>query len=507
MPLGHIPGVRSLALTDLRRGVGLLEQELATLLGVSSWLVNHYENAKEPSFELLVAWGGRMGYTEEQVEWTVFGLSQMKRAAPGPGSLVEPAPALMHRVRAVAGRAARAFFEILDRSLTRVARDWLVRKARREAEKLWAELERTPPDLRRAVVLASRRFHTWALAERLAYASAKAAADRADRALELAQLSLLVAELCPGDAASLSALRGFSRGYLGNARRVANQILRAGEDFDRALAEWQAGSPAMRQVLPAWHLKDLEGSLRRDQRRFPEALARLAEAQAAAPPEAIARIMVNRAAVFEYMWDPQGAIEVLQEAIPLAAAGRRDEPRLPWSIHMNLGVNLCHLARYDEAERLLPTIQQLFGYPRRELDEIRVVWLRGRIWAGLGRVADAREAFDRARQAYEKHNLALNYAVVTLERALLDLQAGRHDEVKALAREMQWIFEAAGLQPEALAALDLFREAAEQERASRELAEQMVRYLYRVQYDPELKFEAVEPGRAGSNGLGEPGSV
>jgi hypothetical protein len=49
-----------------------------------------------------------------------------------------------------------------------------------------------------------------------------------------------------------------------------------------------------------------------------------------------------------------------------------------------------------------------------------------------------------------------------------------------------------GVQPEALAAIGIFCEAARREAATVELARRVIRFLDRSQHDPELKFEEVE---------------
>jgi hypothetical protein len=57
-----------------------------------------------------------------------------------------------------------------------------------------------------------------------------------------------------------------------------------------------------------------------------------------------------------------------------------------------------------------------------------------------------------------------------LELAVLWLETGRTTEVKELAMAMAWIFKSKGIHREALAALQLFREAAERGAATTELA-------------------------------------
>lgn len=488
MPLKYIPGVRSVTLTALRRRRGLTEKDLAEKADISPSMVTWYETEKEPSHEKLCELATLMSYTGEEVEGILFALSRTDRPLPDAGSPVDPTPGAVRRIREIAGRAGRAVTELLEDRLFQVARAWRVRKARRRARKLWREIETTPRARRRGLLESSRRFQTWAVAERLADESEKAASDKADLALELAELGYRAAELAPGDESFMAAVRGYALLLVANARRVANQMLRAGEDCDRGLDLWKAGAPEARKILPAWRVLDREGSLRRDQRRFPEALERLKEASAIAPPKAVARILVNRAVVLEHMGEPEQAIEVLREAEQHAIQWHDSALRL--KISFNIAVNLCHLERYPEAQQLLPEVRELAVAGRRELDLIRIVWLSGRIEAGFGRLREARGALDQVRRDFETREMAYDYALASLERAELDLREGQHAEVRVLAEEMRWIFNAKGIHREALAALALFRRAAAEDRATAQLIRSLVRYLYQAQYNPELRFEA-----------------
>ncbi|HYU33457.1 MAG TPA: helix-turn-helix transcriptional regulator [Thermoanaerobaculia bacterium] len=350
------------------------------------------------------------------------------------------------------------------------AKEQCERLKTREAEDLWYLVEARP------------EFQTRELALLLACESEEAASDDAGRALLLARVAQRVAQLAGG-----GAIEGVTLAFMVNAYRVGNQMEEAETTFERAVDRWQAGEETERATLPGWRLLDLEGSLRRDQRRFPEALERLADAEAAAPPESIPRILVKRAVTLEHMGNAEGAIAVLQAAA--VRADGQQEPRLLLKIYFNLGANLCHLDRYGDAEELLPRIAELAAGSRKELDEIRIGWLRARIAGGLGRVAEARVGFDRVRGEFERRGMGYDYALASLERAELDLREGRTAEVKSLAEEMRWIFSSKKIHREALAALALFRRAAEREQATAELAGRLVRYLYRAQHDPELKFE------------------
>jgi hypothetical protein len=62
--------------------------------------------------------------------------------------------------------------------------------------------------------------------------------------------------------------------------------------------------------------------------------------------------------------------------------------------------------------------------------------------------------------------------------------------IAELAREMIPIFESEDIHREALAALEVFRQAALRERASAKLVDRVARYLEAARKNPDLKFEA-----------------
>ncbi len=484
-------GALSLFLGSMRRRKRMTQEKAAEEFGVSVGMVKYYETEAEPPYDLLVAWGGHLGRTPEEVAAGAFGMNKAFGPVPETGSPVDPTPAETRLIRGIAGRIGRAADALIERFLVPATRTWRVRRARREAGKLWRELERTPEEFRRDLLDVSPRFHTWAVAERLALESERAASDRADRALALAELGCRAAKLCTGVAAFLAGIRGFALFLLANARRVANQLQRAGEDFDRALAEWEKASPEVRQLLGAWHVKDLECSLRRDQRRFPEALKSNQEARDLAPLEEVPCILVNRAVVFEHMGANEQAVAVLREAQALGGC----DAELAWAIEFNLAANLAQLENYSEAAAALPKLQLLAATMRKALHQVRLGWLTARCEAGLGQVVRARAGFEQARLYFHEKTMPADYALVSLERAVLDLAAGRRAEVRVLAEELSWLFAQQGLAPEALAALAVFRAAVAQEKATADLARRLVRYLYRAQFDPRLRFEAEEAGR------------
>ena len=323
---------------------------------------------------------------------------------------------------------------------------------------------------------------------RLCAESERAAANDAQRALALARLALSVADLVPGQPAWCQGMAGFARGFIANAQRVGGDLTAADASFDAASRQWQAGADVGEDsgALPKWRLLDLEASLRREQRRFQAALELLDEALVAAPTESKGRVLLKRAVTLEQAGRIEDAVATLREAAPLVENGA--EPRERWVLRFNLLVNLCHLGSHAQAEAELPVLQTLTRELGNDLDLVRVAWLSGRIAAGRGRKEEARAAFEKVVGDFSRLGNAYDTALVSLDLALLHLEAGRAAEVRELAARMVWIFGAQRVHREALAALALFCKAAESETATVELVRRVLDYLERARRDPELRF-------------------
>jgi hypothetical protein len=97
----------------------------------------------------------------------------------------------------------------------------------------------------------------------------------------------------------------------------------------------------------------------------------------------------------------------------------------------------------------------------------------------MGRHDEARAGLEQVRDLFERSRNPVGSAVVSLELAAMDLEAGRTAEVKALAKEMAWILSTEGIEREALEALRLFCEAAAQEKATLAQVQQLLARLER----------------------------
>lgn len=344
-------------------------------------------------------------------------------------------------------------------------------EALREAEEIWAILEPLPEDERRRRIEAAPpgACRSWAALVRVVFdASVRAAADSAGRALELADLAFAIAERVPREESA--AARAFCWGSLGNARRVANDFDGADEALARAGDLWRPGFP----WFPEWRLLSLEASLRREQHRFSDALARLEEARARSAGDALAagQILLQKEHVLLQMGDLEGALAAMEEAAPLLEGTA--EPRLLAVLCFNRTDALARLERYEEAARLLPEVQRLAAEQANGLDQTRVAWLAAKVKAGTGDKEEAMAGLETVREAFAAEELPYDAALADLDLAVLRLEAGRTAEVREQSENMAWIFASKKIAREALAALKLFCDAAKQEAATVELARRVI---------------------------------
>jgi tetratricopeptide (TPR) repeat protein len=487
MPRNY-PPLLGLALTCVREALGWSQKELAAANGISPSTLSEYASgALELTAERLEELIAPMKAGADRAADGIAAASLVHPVPPAPATPVDPTPE-EHRV--IARATARVIRRVGDGFKARLIADIRRKHAaadREEAEALWRRLAPLQAPERRRLVENDAAFHIWALAVRLCTESEAMAPGCAVEALELADLARLVARLAVVPEPWRPCLEGYTVVFVANAHRVGGRLNTADAAFNEALALGKKGASGESGLLDAGRLLDLEASLRRDQRRFSEALALHTRALSLTSQEESGYILLNQAVTFEQSGDYEQAITTLAKAAPRVDGTR--EPRLLCVLRFNLAVNLCYLDRPEEAERLLPEVRTLARTLNKESDRFRFRWLEGKVAAGLGRPKEAIPALEQVRQWFAAKDNSYDTALVTLELAALYLQAGHTAKVKELVREMAPIFEEQKVHREALAALTLFRDAALQEKATAALARSLVRYLTEARHDPERRFE------------------
>ncbi len=203
--------------------------------------------------------------------------------------------------------------------------------------------------------------------------------------------------------------------------------------------------------------------------------------------------MLSKAQFLGALGEVEASTEVLRAA--LSHIDEEREPRMALGVRCRFLFNLCLQGGAAEAAAHLPEVQALAEQLGQDVDMMHVAFIAAKILAGTGRTEEAEEAFEQVRSKFASFDppLAFDYAQVSLDLALLLLKQGRTAEARTLAEEMTWIFTSQGVQREALAALRIFCEAAQQEAATVELTRDVIRFLHRSQHDPELKFDETQP--------------
>ena len=360
---------------------------------------------------------------------------------------------------------------------------WTLAYDRQRAAELFARLESLPPEARPAAVQVAEEFWSWALCERVCEASVREASRKVERAAAWAGLARQIAERVRGPEEWRNRLLGYTTAHVANVLRVAGDLVSAEATLEEAKRLCCTGSDPAGALDPG-RLPDLEASLRRDQRRFPEALALLDEAIAVGrSPE---RALLQMGYTLEVMGEYERAVETLLRAAPLVM--QCGVPRLESILSGNLALNYCHLGRFAEAAELADRVRAVALETGDEIEALRMTWTQGRIAAGLRRAGEARNLLGQARREFVARGMEYDAALALLEEAVLLLDEGLGTEVKILAHELAAVFGSKGVHREALAALRLFQETAEQERATAELARQVLRYLFRARHDPGLRF-------------------
>jgi transcriptional regulator with XRE-family HTH domain len=469
----------------LRRWVrGLSREDLARAVGVSTATISNYERGKTvPGPERREEIARALGVSRAELDGLAAALRRDLLGLAGRGSIADgrlaseiaaDLAAEFHRAslplvaRLLAAKAAPPAGEEQIRALAPIVADLGTRDLESLVEKL--------PSLWR-----------WAFVKLMGEASERAASLDAGRAVALARFALWAAERVPGEEGWVS--RVFAWAFLANALRVEGDLTGA-EEASNVSARLQAEPPPGRPELPEpWRLLDLEASLRFTQRRLPEALRLLDQAEELAPRSGPvrARLLCKRAIALDRMDDLEEAIAALREA--LAEIEPEAEPQLFTMLQSNLAKSLTGAGRAAEAEEMLPSLRRLQSQLGNGLNQIRLRWLEGKINAGLGRLDRAIEALSWVRTAFAEEDIRYEEAQAGIELAELYLKKGRTAEVKRLVLQMAPVFKSKKVHVQAQKALALFRRAVEMETATPELAGRVVRYLRRAQHDPELVFE------------------
>ena len=472
------------------------QAELSRRSGIPRSEINRYEQGKQKpqpaTFQQLTERLGVPGRLIGFLRWC----HRLIRKAHAHALKLEETPASEPRIPE---ETREAVWDIVERALALARAEHAFlrstpiprRTSPQRVEALFEKLTSYPEAGQRLLIKGSQAYRDPLLCLRLCRESEEAAPHDPSRALKLAELALLVAEHVeleePGSRAFRSRLEAWCTGFIGNAQRVIGSDLPGAERaWVRVWRLWKAGEdPA--GLLSEAYLLDMEASLRRAQRLFPKALKLHKDALELARPEEIGVILLNQATSLKESGDPEGALRSLERAAHAIDAER--QPRLRFGLRFNQASSLLSMGRAGEAASCLEEVRKLAELLGNVIDLSRTAWLEATCLTGLGRREEALAKLEQVRHEFEALKLPFDYALASLDAALLYREEGRFPEIKALAAEMLEIFTAQQVHREALGALILFQEAAEKEEVTAELVRRLQDYFSKASKKPGLPFE------------------
>lgn len=304
----------------------------------------------------------------------------------------------------------------------------------------------------------------WALCESLLEASWERRHEDHEAMVLLAAFAAMVAEAidpATRGAAALADLQARALGELGNARRVANDPVKAEADLLRARKRAERGTG---DALLLGRLLEFTAALRIDQRRFEEAellLEWALQVYESQDSHLTGKVLTQKAHLCLVAARPEDAAGLLVRALSLLDSVR--EPRVAFITLHNLLDCYVQCGRFQEAWQLLWKTRKLYVPFGGRFHQLKLAWIEGRAAAGLGHTPFAERCFRKAREGFLAMNLPYPAALAALELGVLLLEKKRTREARELMEDTLDTFNALHVPREAIGAMILLNEAVQQE--------------------------------------------
>jgi tetratricopeptide (TPR) repeat protein len=338
-----------------------------------------------------------------------------------------------------------------------------------------------------------KSFWTWGLCERLQERSWVLRQHDPNNMVRLSRFAVEAAErLNPSKYGALHAADLLARawGGLANAYRISDQLPLAETSLEEAFAAYHKGTGS--SLLRA-RLAEISASLLCDQREFPTAFRVLDLAYSIylqkKAPHAAGRVLITKGLHTGYTGDPEEGVRLLARG--LCMIDRACDPTLVFQTLHNILLFRVELSEFKSARRQIWDMRPLYKFHGDQILHVKLRWIEGKVFLGLGQLDRASRAFQQAKDAFLQKGMDYDAALVSFDLAALWLQEGKRDKVRQLLREMLETFRARYIAREAIAAMIMLRDAADRDELSLDLLE-MISGLFHA-FKPEPK----EGGDAG----------
>lgn len=381
-----------------------------------------------------------------------------------------PTAAIMFRPARTTGSPSSEDEDLYDRAVASACEAALERQRSLECER--AEADAKIDRLLSGGKL-GRGFWTWGLCERLQERSWELRQTDPSAMVELAQHAVGAAQRISArkyGAQHVADLLARAWAALANGYRISDQFALAEKAFSEAFEARRkgTGSPFLRARLAV-----LSSSLLCDQRHFPEALQLLDFAHRTylnhrAFHEA-GRALIQRGVHTGWSGDPEEGIRLIARGLELIDRDR--DPKLVFqSLHSVLMFRV-ELGEFKSARRQIWEMRPLYEYHGDRILQVKLRWIEGKVFVGLGQLERASRAFEQAKESFLQKGMNYDAALVSFDLATVWLGEGKRDKVRQLLREMLQTFRARYIAREAIAALIMLRDAAERDELSTDLLE------------------------------------
>lgn len=293
---------------------------------------------------------------------------------------------------------------------TRRARD------RVQGAALLAELEKTPPGERLALIREDARFHHRGLYDQMLEKSQESARNEPRAGIELASLALTVLDLLPRDRyrpVALNDLRIAGLAALANARRMAGFF----EQSKQAIAgAWELLEDGSGDPLEEANLLSIEASLWCDLGQLDRSAGILDRAiriyQQIGDDDRSARMLVQKGLVVGYARPARG-IAILREALDLLNTDY--DPRLELCAWHNLALFLNDAGEPREALAVLEMTRPLYLAFGDRHTQLLLHWLEARIACSLDRLGEAELVLKKVTAEFERRGMRHEQTIAALD--------------------------------------------------------------------------------------------
>lgn len=304
-----------------------------------------------------------------------------------------------------------------------------------------------------------------------------------ERMIRLAEWACFFAEKVPLselDAVHLADFQCKVLIELGNAYRVADDLDQAEYVLGRATVAFLNGTQD--ELLQA-RLLDVHASLYGALRRFDLAGSALDFVFAVhlehGDKHKAGRALISRGVYAGYQGEAERAVHLLQQGLELIDKDR--DPGLVFLALHNQARFLMDCGRLKDALMRIFEIRSRNLDPGGRINELKVRWVEGQIYAAQGDLDRARRALQSVKEGFAETRLPYKAALAGLELAAILLRQGDREGSRAEVLPAAEVFLALKIHREALGVVLLLKEKAQRDQVDAALLDYVIRLLRRAE--------------------------